>query len=778
MASTGVSSTGEGKMVVDSESTINSEIDMVRDYFGYPEGHPDFEQLKTVLSREISRQENIHRKDLFLQIMSTSQNNKFITMHGDPLPPQESGPGKHPYFFQIPPDSNIIIVKPTPDGTVVFGSDDEDLHTYRWFKQLNALKSGYSSGARDTGASPPQASIEGKQDGENYDEESSSDDESVPKDVASLDEDEYTNIAERVSELHRRINLKAENIKKKAEEKIQKKKQGYTKEDADELLSTYYPGKSPLLDGFGNEILHNFQVFFPGDFVYNQEQSFEEGDKNFNTFLLGQVYSGTPGKISSAYDQTFNEIPIGFDLTHMDGLPSGPVLTLDKQGPKMVNHTMPNYIWPLYNRLNAQQRGKHIMTTQQLVMMAATQEKGFQVIFFNSCSPYRDSRKMSMGDKFTDSNIGNLILRNLIFKHGREQFLTLRRNLPALEELPAIIPQYDEHRGITVAFSDDRQEFHKSLGNFLLKIHQGPELFTPTHFRVFYELCNTSDPRGNLMRCFYKKYTNFYNETQRRDGTTWNSKPSRIAGLLTWNDEIDLLEKAAMGYDITTLNQIRESKRLKHGGRKKRRKKRTRRKRKKNKKTRKKRGKGSKEIEMTEIKPKSVSKDPEKENQKAIERLRISQAKTREIQRLRALQYEEEEKPLGKYGESKGNTPKRKNKKKENTGITVTGENVDNLYYSFPGGEPPLRGGKKKKNKTRKKNKNKLVWPPKIGTIVKRKNDPKVSLKVIRLVENDKDSNLWEVGLRQKNKKHLLLRNKDFFLKEYLFIKIDKSKRL
>ena len=717
MASAGVSSAGEGKMEVDfSGLTINEEINMIRDYFSYPKDHPDFEQLKTVLSREISTEENIARKDLFLQIMSSSPTNKFITMHGGPLPPEHSGPGKHPYFFKIPEGSNIIIVKPAPDGTVVFGSEDEDIHTYRWFKQLNALKSGYRSSARDTGAAPPQASIEGKQGAEDYDQDSSSDDESVPKDVASLEEEEYTNIAERVGELHRRMKLKAENIKKKAEEKKQKKEQGYTDEDAKELLNTYYPGKAPLLDGFGNEILHNFQVFFPGDFVYNQEQSFEEGDKNFNTFLLGPTYTGTPGNISSAYDQTFTEIPIGFDLTHMDGLPSGPVLTLDKQSPKMVNLTMPNYIWPLYNRLNAQQRGEHLMTTQQLVNMAIREEGGAQVIFLNSCSPYRDSRKMSMGDKFTDSNIGNLILRNLIFKHGRKHFLTLRRNLPLLEELPAIIPQYDEHRGITVAFSDDRQEFHKSLGNFLLKIHQGSELFTPLHFRVFYELCNTSDPRGNLMRSFYRKYTNFYNETQRRDGSNWNSKPSKIAGLLSWNDEIDLLEKAAIGVDPTTLNQIRESKRLKHGGRKrkkrKRRRNRTHKKGKKRiKKTRKKRGKGGtgdKEIEMTELKPKTRPKNPIKENQKAIERLKMAQAKRKEIQRLQKLQYQELE-VFGKLGESKGSSPNRKKKKKEKTGITVTDQDVDNLYYSFPGGEPPLSGGKKKKNKTRKRQRRKRL---------------------------------------------------------------------
>ena len=227
MASAGVSSASEGKMEVDySESTINSEINMVRDYFGYPQGHHEFEQLKTVLSREISREENIARKDLFLQIMSSSQNNKFITMHGSPLPPDQSGPGKHPYFFQIPPDSNIIIVKPAPDGTVVFGSEEEDVHTYRWFKQLNALKAGYRSSARSTGAAPPHASIEGKQGAEDYDQDSSSDDESVPDEVAKLDEDEYTNIAARVSELHRRMKLKAENIKKKLKVKERKKPLG------------------------------------------------------------------------------------------------------------------------------------------------------------------------------------------------------------------------------------------------------------------------------------------------------------------------------------------------------------------------------------------------------------------------------------------------------------------------------------------------------------------------------------------------------------------------
>ena len=33
-------------------------------------------------------------------------------MHGSPIAAHDlsSGPGKHPYFFQIPPDSNIIIV--------------------------------------------------------------------------------------------------------------------------------------------------------------------------------------------------------------------------------------------------------------------------------------------------------------------------------------------------------------------------------------------------------------------------------------------------------------------------------------------------------------------------------------------------------------------------------------------------------------------------------------------------------------------------------------------
>ena len=783
-----------------NELSINDDVDTACRYLGYPSNHPLFESFKQTLNTKKNRTVQNRERDLYMSLISQSQQNKFITMHGDPLPPEKSGPGKHPHFFQIPPESGIIVVKPAPDGTVVFGSQDEDVDTFRWFLQRNALKAGYRDDAIETGAAPAGASIEGKQNAEDYDQDSSSDDEEPPEKVGELDDEEFTNIGERVSELHRRRVVKAEKIMIKKLERLQKKELGYTNDDVRELKSRYHPKKKEklLIDGWGSEILHNLQVYFPGDWILNQEQSFEYDettrtfDKNFNAFLLGQTYSGTPGDIASAYNATFDEknpngIPLGFDLTHTDG--KGPYDVLSTNNNNTIvypnRRILKNRIWPRYNMEEAQKYGPdHFMTTQGLIRLAL-QEGGNQIIFLNSCCPYRESRKMSIGDKFTMSNVGNLLLRNLIFKRGRKNFLRLRRSLPSLNDLPAVIPQYDEHRGITVAFGDDRQEFYLTLGNFLKFVHEGRDIFTPTHFKLFYDLCNTSDPRGNLMKYYFKKYRNFYNETPRRNGEgRWNSRPSKLAGLLSWNDEIDLLDKASQGVHQSTLNQIRRSKMLKQGGRKRRKRRTRKKKKKKRSRSRKKHGgdktkKKKKEIELPK-KNHPVEKSPTQKNNEALQRFERQLERKEEIDRLRRGQYHE--------GIEHGMTSKRKPapkklKKTKDYQFALSPDEADYLFnnvYERDESKIPLRGGKKsrrkkKKRKSRKKRGGRLVWPPIIGTIVSRISNPNILLNVVRIIDNGHNPDSWQVGLRQNNSTPILFRNKREYMLHYFFRGYDGS---
>ena len=84
-----------------------------------------------------------------------------------------------------------------------------------------------------------------------------------------------------------------------------------------------------------------------------------------------------------------------------------------------------------------------------------------------------------------------------------------------------MVPPYDEHRGITVAFTDDREDFYKTLGEFLrtVKVTEGNPPFTPSMFKTFLDLCDKSDKSGKQLKSFKILYNNFLSKLNSENPT-------------------------------------------------------------------------------------------------------------------------------------------------------------------------------------------------------------------------------------------------------------------
>ena len=530
----------------------------------------------------------------------------FNTLHGGPLSPAEIGGGIPP-IFRVP--DGCIIAMLAPPGTVVYGGEEEDMMSWRFFKQKYCFGAAGSSRVENCfGADGKKASIK-----RNLDQ---ADQFEIPPDEKQKVKD--MSPGEFVAWKREKRNEKIEAKEDRAT--IRKNQAQGECSDAGKAEIRRQMRPEVHVAG-GHEILENMQLFFgrifdgegnelyPGDWVYNQAQNWEQlqgrdanknpiFDPNFDMFMLGSVF---PRWLDTFDTTTFNpdRPPAGTELPNLTGRGvvnlevgagsgSPPCSLFTGQTPSMLHP------------LSAQLRGVP-MTTQVLAQRLASAGCRFMVL--NSCSPYQtpqDRHKGKKGSKRVISRVGNsaianLLLRNYLMGAGRENFCHIRQGCIGkigLSSGNVVVPQYDDHRGITISMTDDREEFYQTIGELLARSTTEP-IFSPRIFRTILDLCDKSDKTGKQLQIFHSIYNRFYSEDTNASRDKYK--------LLPFEQELELLEVSRLGIHATDINAERGKRFASmRGGRKKRRrrKRKTKRKRKKNRKkrarnsTRKKKGRG------------------------------------------------------------------------------------------------------------------------------------------------------------------------------------------
>ena len=240
------------------------------------------------------------------------------------------------------------------------------------------------------------------------------------------------------------------------------------------------------------------------------------------------------------------------------------------------------------------------MTTQQLCTELARRNCRFIVL--NSCSPYQTPQKQHRGkrgsrpltSRYGNSAIANLLLRNYLMGAGRQNFCGIRLNCiseiqrQGLTTSSVVVPQYDEHRGITISMKDDRQEFYQTIGHLLGRATVEP-ILTPRVFKAILDLCDKSDKTGKQLEIFGKMYDRFCGKTPNASKSAFN--------LLTFDNEIQRVEEERRGTHPLALNTHRQQVFASmQGGKRKRRRRRRRKTKRRKKKTRRRRKKRTRRL--------------------------------------------------------------------------------------------------------------------------------------------------------------------------------------
>ena len=160
-------------------------------------------------------------------------------------------------------------------------------------------------------------------------------------------------------------------------------------------------------------------------------------------------------------------------------------------------------------------------------------------------------------------NANSMILRDLLDELGRKNLCKMRGEflLPRHAQLRqqcgrVDYPQYDDHKGITIAGRDDREIFYIRLGNLFQAIQAGvvnpdgsPYLFTVQLFRAFYKIARNGafggSNSGTLAR-FRQQYNRWWSGKVISSGIhktqNWNSGLSIGAyGLLPFDAEAHII---------------------------------------------------------------------------------------------------------------------------------------------------------------------------------------------------------------------------------------------
>ena len=516
----------------------------------------------------------------------------FNTLHGGPLSSTQLQ--NVPPIFRVP--DGCIIAMLAPPGTVVYGGEEEDMMSWRFFKQQYCFGAAGSSMVENCfGADGKPASI--KRNLDLADEFETPEEKS--KKLSEMSPAEFV--------VWKRDKRNAKIEAKEQRESIRKNHAGGEcsvagKEEIVRQMTPqiHVPGGHEILENmqlfFGRIVDNEGNVLYPGDWVYNQDQTWEElkgrdaqgnplYDPNFDMFMLGSVF---PRWLDTFDTTRFNpdRPPAGTELPDLTGKSVSKLEVGVGSGSapcSLYNGDTPNMRHPL-----SIQGLRGVPTTTE-VLAQRLAAAGCRFMVLNSCSPYQDApnrHKGKRGSRNLPSRVGpstvaNLLLRNYLMGAGRENFCQIRRGcIRQIGESSGsiVVPQYDDHRGITISMKDDREEFYRTMGELLRAAREHP-IFSPRIFRTILDLCDKSDKTGKQLQIFHSMYTRFYSQAKNASRDAYK--------LLPFDKELELLEASRRGVHATDINAEREkSFPSKNGGRKKRRRKRKT-KRKRRKKTRK-----------------------------------------------------------------------------------------------------------------------------------------------------------------------------------------------
>ena len=294
------------------------------------------------------------------------------------------------------------------------------------------------------------------------------------------------------------------------------------------LFSKYLRTQISLQTEPGFEILNNIQVFFPGEYFYNQDQELdaEAASADFDSYYTGPSRldyrwpdsSSTLGGINKLRDE-----PLPFGLATLEGstAPDYRAHILKNKrsgdGKKVVRKFNGGLSrTPYFNRATCglpywqprigsnadendgvrlvanavQQSGPTAggWSTEDVLQLIAGKESSPKIVILNSCSPSlsvqrqkaandgldEDGRKIRKQQRKVASMSDNLRYRNHIYWNGRKNFRMLRRYLPWLggEASNPLLPIWSNHSQFTRIDKEDLHYTHTFIGDVFARERQ------------------------------------------------------------------------------------------------------------------------------------------------------------------------------------------------------------------------------------------------------------------------------------------------------------------
>ena len=209
---------------------------------------------------------------------------------------------------------------------------------------------------------------------------------------------------------------------------------------------------------------------------------------------------------------------------------------------------------------------KRYSTTEEMILMNYKARRGGPgITVVSSCAPHPLTGKIR-GRHFArhaSHTPMNLAVRTFCQGIGRSNFCDLRQKLGTSQDYQQqatkiFIPQWREHKGITIMDTDDRKEFYIILGNYFKQVQNCETLFQK---QMFLTLATTadSDPTNKVRTHFQYLYDRWYTgqliTRGSNAGQIWLSLPSIMAyKLLPYDYEITLWDKRSqrpiVGHDV------------------------------------------------------------------------------------------------------------------------------------------------------------------------------------------------------------------------------------
>lgn len=170
----------------------------------------------------------------------------------------------------------------------------------------------------------------------------------------------------------------------------------------------------------------------------------------------------------------------------------------------------------------------------------------------SSCQPNARTKRLR-GQRTVATHVdfswSNVIIRSLCAGKGRDNFCRLRSDMhitltASSASSPAVyVPQWRDHKGITIMMKDDKHEYYTIFGNYLKAVGEGRLLFFPQAFSAFISGGN-SDPTNKIRTQLPRIYNNWYGTggQQNEQQDPYSRSRSSIVefGLLPYLFEIQL----------------------------------------------------------------------------------------------------------------------------------------------------------------------------------------------------------------------------------------------